>query len=92
MICFTASTKPTGGNFSLAGASQGANDAVVLPGAQGPNALARSQYSINATDFTKDEYDQSMGRGPMWNHDHFYLPVYQIRCQVKNVIYKSNSP
>jgi len=31
MIAFTAATKPTGGNFNLSGASQGDNDAEVLP-------------------------------------------------------------
>ena len=76
MIAFTAATKPTGGNFNLSGAVQTAGAATPLPGAQNEFALARASYAINATDFTKDEYDQSMGRGPQWNHDHFYLPVY----------------
>lgn len=76
MIAFTAAAKPTGSNFNLSGASQGDDDAQVLPTKQGPNALARAQYAINATDFTKDEYDQSMGRGPQFNFDHFFLPVY----------------
>lgn len=33
MICFTAATKPTGGNFSLAGANKDSNDNVAIPGA-----------------------------------------------------------
>jgi hypothetical protein len=43
MICFTGAKKPTGGNFDLSGAAD-SND-------------ARIAYCINATDFTKDEYD-----------------------------------
>jgi hypothetical protein len=62
MICFTAAKKPTGGNFDLSGAAD-SNE-------------ARIAKCINATDFTKDDYDQGMARGPMWNHDHFFLPVY----------------
>jgi hypothetical protein len=46
MICFTASKKPTGGNFDLTKLKD-------LP----DNADLRSAYVTNATDFTKDEYD-----------------------------------
>lgn len=43
MICFTGATKPTGGNFNLSGTADDDN--------------ARIAKCINATDFTKDEYD-----------------------------------
>jgi len=43
MICFTGAKKPTGGNFDLSGA--------------GDSNAERIAYCINATDFTKDEYD-----------------------------------
>ena len=76
MIAFTAATKPTGGNFNLSGANQTAETAVALPGEQTIPSLERGNYVINATDFTKDEYDQGMARGCQFNHDHFYLPVY----------------
>ena len=66
MICFTAGNKPTGGNFDLSSAID--------------DDTARINKAIECTDFTKDSYDQNMARGPMWNHDHFYLPVYQVRC------------
>ncbi len=56
-MCFTGSTKPTGLNFNLSGAVKTAGDAVPLPGVQNEFALARASYAINATDFTKDEYD-----------------------------------
>tara|TARA_R110002111_G_scaffold90793_1_gene141419 strand:- start:2468 stop:2656 length:189 start_codon:yes stop_codon:yes gene_type:complete len=62
MIAFTAGTKPTGKNFNLSGTEN--TDA------------SRIAKCIDATDFTKDSYDQGMARGPMWNNDHFYLPVY----------------
>lgn len=62
MICFTAAAKPTGGNFDLSGAVATDEGRII--------------ECINATDFTKDSYDQNMSRGPMWNHDHFFLPVY----------------
>ena len=43
MICFTGAKKPTGGNFDLSGAANSDD--------------ARIAYCIDATDFTKDEYD-----------------------------------
>ena len=46
MICFTGAKKPTGGNFDLSGAK--------VSGASNESRIA---YCINATDFTKDEYD-----------------------------------
>ena len=57
MIAFTAAAKPTGGNFNLSGGNGFAGDAAILPLPQNVGPLARASYAINATDFTKDEYD-----------------------------------